>query len=196
MWRNRIVHGMTRRGYRCLAALPLLAICASACSERHSATTNESARATSVVAKPATTTGEIWCYGGTLTRSSSRVPTVLRLTFDRERSVVTEELSTKQDLWIEDNRLELAVSGDRFKVSGSLHGEGQLVGEPWRWTSWSADAKSAANVPISFSARRDPDGTKIEIGRSYPGGVTIHGELAAFDCAEYSSRHDALADGH
>ena len=141
------------------------------------------------------------CYAGVTTAMGQRARTIARRTIDPAAGRIIEDVS-HDDAGAHGARsfhVVMMVQGDRFtmeEAGGAFTGSGTLVGEPWRWTSWSSSSRIAkANIDVESDDELTPIGMKATKQIRKDGKVlaTTTEELATFDCAEWDKHVAALA---
>src|SRR5205823_6640 len=87
----------------------------------------------------------ITCYAGVVTRVQPDATQVgvehalVRRTVDRKRSVIVEEVVVTDRSPAVESVVTMFVQGNQVRMTEShkmFEGEGELQGEPWKWTRW------------------------------------------------------------
>ncbi|MBL0214250.1 MAG: hypothetical protein IPQ07_10220 [Myxococcales bacterium] len=93
----------------------------------------------------------------------------------------------------------MAVEGDHFtmtEAAKAFQGSGTLVGDPWRWTSWSSTAE-IPNTGITVDSDDELTDTGMTATKQIKRGGKVLGttkdELKTFDCARWDAAVAELA---
>jgi hypothetical protein len=141
------------------------------------------------------------CYAGTSTGMGQTARTIARRTVDPAAKQITEDVSHDDGgaHGAKSFHVVMAVEGDRFtmtEASNAFHGAGTLVGEPWRWTSWSSTSE-IPNTGITVSSDDELTDTGMtatkRIMRDGKELATTRDVLTTFDCADWDKAVAALA---
>ena len=150
-----------------------------------------------VTLPPATTL----CYAGMSVGMGQTARTVARRTVDPAARQIVEDVRHDDGgaHGAKSFHVVMTVEGDHFTMTeagNAFRGSGTLVGEPWRWTSWSSTAE-IPNAGITVSSEdeltdRGMVATK-QIKRDGKVLGTSKDELKAFDCATWDAAVAELA---
>jgi len=150
------------------------------------------------VAPPAASTT---CYAGRSVGMGKTARTLARRRIDPAAGQIFEDVSHDEGgaHGAKSFHVVMVVDGDHFTMTetgGAFTGSGTLVGEPWRWTSWS----STSEIPhTGITVESDDELTETgmtatkQITREGKLVATTKDELKAFDCAEWDKAVIALA---
>jgi hypothetical protein len=150
-----------------------------------------------VAPPPAKTTT---CYAGTSLGMGQTARTIARRTVDPAAKQIIEDVSHDDagGHGVKSFHVVMAVDDDHFTITeagNAFHGAGTLVGDPWRWTSWTSTSEFPAT-----GLTVDSDDELTEKGMSATkrilrGGkqvATSKDELKTFDCADWDKAVAAL----
>lgn len=141
------------------------------------------------------------CYAGVTVGMGQRSRTVARRTVDPGAGTIVEDVS-HDDAGAHGAKsfhVVMQVQGDRFTLTeagGAFTGTGTLVGEPWRWTSWTSTSQIAkAGIEVDSDDELTAKGMKAtkEIKKDGKVLATTSEELATFDCAGWDKAVALLA---
>jgi hypothetical protein len=137
-------------------------------------------------------------------------PVVLRRTATPEHSTILEEWvdGPTESTYPTTSTSHMVVIDSRFTVTVDAQinplgddgerdtwtGEGDLVGEPWKWTAWTS--KQARQPPVTdvISLRIEADALHRETAFTLESGSIVllrHDALREFPCAEWEQRREA-----
>jgi hypothetical protein len=89
--------------------------------------------------------------------------TLLRRVFDGPNSQIIEHVITKDDQQgIQENTLTFAVTGATFKEN-TVGFTGNLTGEPWEWTEWTARGTLPNGLTVESTTTIDPDNVTVDM---------------------------------
>ena len=152
-------------------------------------------------APPALPAATTVCYAGRSTGMGQRARTIARRTVDPAARQITEDVS-HDDAGSHGARsfhVVMAVVGDHFTMTetgGAFRGTGTLVGDPWRWTSWTSTSEiPKAGITVESDDEVTPTALKAtkQIKKDGKLLATTTEELASFDCADWDKVKAALA---
>ncbi len=141
------------------------------------------------------------CYAGMSIGMGQTARTLARRTVDPAAHQIVEDVHHDDGGAHGANRFHvvMAVEGDHFtmtEAAKAFQGSGTLVGDPWRWTSWSSTAE-IPNTGITV----DSDDELTDIGMTATKQIkrdgkllgTTKDELKTFDCARWDAAVTELA---
>jgi hypothetical protein len=141
------------------------------------------------------------CYQGQSSGAGQRVRTLTRRTVDPANRQIVEDVVHDDAGGRGPRRFHvvMAVDGARFtmtEASGGATGSGALVGEPWRWTSWTSTSRMGdTGVEVESHDELTPTGriAHKQIRKAGALVATTIDELTAFDCAGWDAAVAQLA---
>jgi len=160
--------------------------------------------------EPAAPVATTACYQGLSSGAGQRVRTIVRRVVDPAgRQIVEDVLHDDAGRAARHFHVVMTVDGARFTMTeagGGFTGTGTLVGEPWRWTSWTSTSKLAAagqgpgpgpGPGIEVASRDELTATGLvahkQVTKDGALVATIEDDLAAFDCAGWDAAQAQLA---
>jgi hypothetical protein len=157
--------------------------------------------APSPAAAAAPPAGSTICYAGVTTGLGQRVRTLMRRKVDPAGRQIVEDVSHGDagTHRVTQFHVVMDVAADRFtmkETGGAFTGTGTLVGEPWRWTSWTSTSQLAGTgIEVESDGELTETGVKIADRIRKDGRVvgTTTEQLAPFDCAEWDRAAAVLA---
>jgi hypothetical protein len=89
--------------------------------------------------------------------------TLLRRVFDGPNSQIVEHVITKDaQQGVQENTLTFAVTGKTFKEN-TVGFTGDLKGEPWEWTEWTARGALPNGLTIESTTTINPDNITVDM---------------------------------
>jgi hypothetical protein len=89
--------------------------------------------------------------------------TLLRRVFDGPNSQIVEHVITKDaQQGVQENTLTFAVTGKTFKEN-TVGFTGDLKGEPWEWTEWTARGALPNGLTIESTTTINPDSVTVDM---------------------------------
>lgn len=187
---------------KCLVAMIAVLVEAAACAGGSSSsvapgpTLTEAPAATAAVATTA-------CYQGLSSGAGQRVRTLARRGVDPVARQIVEDV-LHDDAGGRGPRsfhVVMTVDGARFTMAetgGGFTGTGTLVGEPWKWTSWTSTSQVAgAGAGIEVESHDELTATGMiahkQIRKAGALVATTVDELTSFDCAGWDQAKAQLA---
>ncbi len=149
------------------------------------------------VLPPASTT----CYAGMSLGMGQSARTIARRIVDPAAGTIVEDVSHDAGAahGAKSFHVVMVVEGDHFTMTeagNAFRGSGTLVGDPWRWTSWSSTAEIPnAGITVDSDDELTSAGMTAtkQIRRDGKVLATTKDELKTFDCAEWDKAVAALA---
>lgn len=147
---------------------------------------------------PSTTT----CYAGTSIGMGQSARTLARRTVDPAAHQITEDVSHDDQAahGTKSFHVVMTVDGDHFtmtEANNAFRGSGTLVGDPWRWTSWSSTSE-IPDTGITVDSDDEVTETGMTATKQIKRGGTVVGstrdELKVFDCAKWDAAVVELAN--
>ena len=141
------------------------------------------------------------CYAGVSSAGDHQARTIARRTVDPAARQIVEDVSHSETGTYGTRRFHVVmnVDGDHFtmkEAGGAFTGTGTLVGEPWRWTSWTSVSQvPEAGVEVESRDELTPTGIQAtkQIRKDGKVVTTAVERLEAFDCAEWDTAEAELA---
>ena len=140
------------------------------------------------------------CYAGLRTGMGQTARTIVRRTIDPAARRITEEVNLEGGGAIGPSSFHvvMTVDGDRFAMTetgGAFHGSGTLVGDPWRWTSWTMISQRPDGLAVESEHELTATAMTATKQIKRAGAVvgTTSEELRPFDCTAWDETEATLA---
>ncbi len=141
------------------------------------------------------------CYQGVSRGAGQQVRTLVRRAVDPAARQIVEDVVHDDAGGLKRFHVVLTVEGARFTMTEAgtgVTGTGTLVGEPWRWTSWTSTSRrpgADAGIEIESHDQLTPTGKTARKQIRQAGAViaTIDDELTTLDCAGWDAAAAQLA---
>jgi hypothetical protein len=139
------------------------------------------------------------CYQGLSSGGGQRVRTIVRRVVEPAAGRIVEDVvhDDAGGRGPKSFHVVMKVEGERFTMSeaGGFSGAGTLVGEPWRWTSWTSKGRTGEGVEVESRDELTPTGkiARKEVRKDGALVATVIDELTAFDCAGWDQAKAQLA---
>ncbi|MEO7732992.1 MAG: hypothetical protein ABIY55_18665 [Kofleriaceae bacterium] len=149
------------------------------------------------------------CYQGTSSGAGQHARTIARRSVDPNAREIVEDVvhDDPSGRGVKSFHVVMKVDGARFtmtEASGGFTGTGTLVGEPWRWTSWTSTSQlaqpgtqGAAQARIEVESHDELTARGMlahkQIRKDGTGIATTVDELTTFDCAGWDAAKAQLA---
>jgi|GEM_PF-3507161 len=141
------------------------------------------------------------CYQGLSSGEGQHVRTLARRTVDPNAGQIIEDVvhDDPSARGVKSFHVVMTIDGARFTLSegsGGFTGTGTLVGEPWKWTSWTSTSQLAsAGLEVESHDELTARGMIAHKQIRHDGAVvaTIVDELTTFDCAGWDAAKAQLA---
>jgi hypothetical protein len=177
-----------------------LVVIVAACGGSPATPATPTAAPTPVAPAPAASTA---CYAGsaetTLAANGQVVDkfeAVAKRTLDPSTSTIREEVAmggSRPGRY----KVTMVVTGSKLTMKedgGAFTGEGDLVGTPWAWSSWTSRATMEGGIKVTSTDT--VDGDKLEARKTVEQGgqviVTIVERFTALPCDQFEARATAL----
>jgi len=130
-----------------------------------------------------------------------RVRTVVRRTVDPAAQQIVEDVShdDASSHGVKQFQVVMTVTGDHFtmkEAGGAFTGDGTLMGEPWRWTSWTSRSQ-IPNTGIEVESADELTEAGLQATKQIRQGGKVVGttaeQLKTFDCADWDKATAELA---
>lgn len=149
------------------------------------------------------------CYQGLSSGAGQHARTIARRSVDPNAREIVEDVvhDDASGRGVKTFHVVMKVDGARFtmaEASGSFTGTGTLVGEPWKWTSWtsksqiaSAGASAGTSAGIEVESHDELTATGMiahkQIRKDGALVATTVDDLTTFDCAGWDAAKAQLA---
>jgi hypothetical protein len=163
------------------------------------------------VAAPPPPSSQFFEGEGTVTLPDGRElpapPSWVKRTVDPAQSTITQEMIQQRSFaaadpsraFTRERTMVMKVTGSHFTLTethGAFTGEGDLTGDPWRWTSWTSKAQLTNGAEVTSRDALDASGLQsdTEIRDAHGVRITITIHLRPIDEATFEAARSRLRE--